>query len=63
MARKIESLLRVMSDMQCFESGDISAQKRILSYTPDELTEDELDLVAAATQEPNIPDFLRKENL
>lgn len=62
MARKIETLLRVMSDMQRFEDGDMSTQRRTLQFAPNELSEEELDMVVAAAQEPSIPEFLKKEN-
>lgn len=62
MARKIETLLRVMSDMQRFEDGDVSTQRRTLQFAPNELSEEELDMVVAAAQEPSIPEFLKKEN-
>lgn len=62
MARKIESLLRVISDMQCFEDGDMSTQRRTIHLAPFELSEDELDMVVAAVQEPTITEFLREEN-
>lgn len=62
MARKIESLLRIMSDMQCFENSDMSTQKQNLRYAPDVLSEKDLDFLYAATQETQIPNFLKKEN-
>ena len=62
MERKIESLLRVMSDMQRFENDDMSIHRRTLHSASNMLTEEELDMVIAATKEPNIPEFLRKEN-
>lgn len=62
MARKIETLLRIMSDMQRFEDGDMSTQRRTLQFAPNELSEEELDMVVAAAQEPSIPEFLKKEN-
>lgn len=62
MARKIETLLRVMSDMQRFEDGDMSTQQRTLQFAPNELSEEELDMVVAAAHEPSIPEFLKKEN-
>lgn len=62
MARKIETLLRTMSDMQRFEDGDMSTQRRTLQFAPNELSEEELDMVVAAAQEPSIPEFLKKEN-
>lgn len=62
MARKIEKLLRVMSDMQRFEDGEMSTQRRTLQFAPNELSEEELDMVVAAAQEPSIPEFLKKEN-
>lgn len=56
MSRKIESLLRVISDIHHFEIGEMPTQK-----LPDELAEDELDLVAAAAHEATISDFMRRE--
>lgn len=61
MARKIESLLRVISDMQRFESAEWSTQNCPKYFPSDELTEDELDLVTAAVKEPAVPDFMRGE--
>ena len=51
MTKDIESLLRIISDLNRFEHGDCSIQKVPLSFIPGELTENELDLVAAASLE------------
>lgn len=48
MARNIEILLRVAADMDHFEHGTPQQQKTLFSHAFDELTEFDLDLVAAA---------------
>ena len=61
MARKIESLLRVIADMQMFSEGENIEQKQNISYLSNELTVADLDMIAAASQEPVISDFLKNE--
>ena len=62
MARKIESLLRIVSDMQYFENTEVSTQKKNICRAPDELFEEDLDMLYAAVQEPQLPNSLDKEN-
>lgn len=61
MSKKIEQLLRIVSDMRSFEQGDTARQKQHLTLMPRELSDEELDLVAAASQNPKLPDFLKEK--
>lgn len=54
MARKIEHLLRLVADMQQFSNPAASMGE--------ELSEADLDLVAAATGVPNAPDLPENED-
>lgn len=49
MASKLEALLRVMADLQQF-----SGSKDFTSDTQDELSEEDLDFVAAAARQPGL---------
>ena len=57
MERKIESLLRLVGDMKQFEDSKSACSKRIIRFASDELSEKELDLVAAAKKESDLPRF------
>ena len=59
MARKIEKLLRIVGDMRMLEE-DRSAESKVLNLFG-ELSDSELDLIAAAAKEPNTDPF-KKEN-
>lgn len=61
MDRLIEKLLRVVADMQDFEEGTDNKNKQVIEFAPDELTDEELDMVAAASQEYYIAKFDKKE--
>lgn len=60
MARKIEKLLHIVSEMQMLEKEN-AMEKQAIQFMPDELADSDLDRVAAALQEPNMPDFFRKD--
>lgn len=60
MARKIEKLLHIVSEMQMLEKED-AMEKQAIQFMPGELVDSDLDMVAAALQEPNVPEFLRKD--
>ena len=61
MARKIEALLRLMSDIQHFENDTALSGKQSVHYAADEISEQDLDLLYAAAKEPQTPDFLKEE--
>lgn len=61
MARKIEMLLRMVSDMRSLDQDPALSQKPSLSHAPNELTDAELDMVAAAVQDPKPMDFKKEK--
>lgn len=61
MAKRIEQLLHIVSDMRSFEQGDAARQKQLIPFMPRELSDEELELVAAASQNPTLPDFLKEK--
>lgn len=56
MSEKIEKLLRLASDMQDFAAPNDDLSALVNAHADDELSFDELDLVAAASAAPK-PDF------
>ena len=61
MSRKIEKLLRIVSEMQILEKENNIEQNQVIQFMPDELTDSDLDMVAAASQAPNVSEFLKKD--
>lgn len=56
MSRKIEALLRIVSEMQYLDESKDTILKRTTNFNSEELSESELDLVAAAAITPIFPD-------
>lgn len=63
MARKIEKLLRIVSEMQILEKENIIEKPLVIQFVPDELTLSDLDFVAAASQIPDLPKSLKEDTL
>ena len=63
MSKKIEKLLRIVSEMQTLDK-DISIEKsQVIPFFSDELTISDLDMVSAASQEPTLPECLKNDTL
>ena len=54
MSTKIEKLLRIVGDMKLLEEDNASkSEYKVIDLVFGELSEDDLDLVSAATKEPS----------
>lgn len=60
MTRYIENILHLANDMQAFSPAEDALTKLIERHTDEELSEFELDFVAAATSAPSFADFLKR---
>ena len=61
MAKKIENLLKLAADMERIGNQDDKLNQLIQKNSSDELDENDLFFVAAASSAPNYEDFLKSE--
>lgn len=62
MSRKIDALLRIVSEIQHLDECSDSFHKGTIISHSEELSESELDLVAAAATYPLLPDRQKTDN-
>ena len=62
MSRKIEALLRIVSEIQHLDECRDNILKGTIISDSDELSESELDFVAAAAINPIFPDSQKADN-